>query len=425
MRRRKPVPIMRFATLFLCALVLGSCSRLASSSALPAPLQSAAAQAKAGFKSVYKFSGPDGAKPFAGLVVLNKTLYGTTLFGGNSSACGAEGCGTVFALSPSGTESVVHSFQGNADGENPFGGLTKLDGVLYGTTQAGGANNNGTVFSITSSGAKRLIYSFAGSPGDGKSPMATLLAYNGTLYGTTESGGANNVGTVFSIKPSGKEKVLYSFQGQPDGATPRSGLIVVNGTLYGTTEYGGTGACSNYNPAGCGTVFSVTTSGQEVLEYSFGQSGSDGTRPVATLVNAAGMLYGTTWSGGASGDGTVFQVTPTGQESVIYSFAGPPDGANPFAALTYFKGTLYGTTSGGGAGGSGCEPSDNGCGTVFAMTASGGESVLYSFQGNADGESPQANLTTLNGHLFGSASEGGQGCANTGPGCGTIFRITL
>ncbi len=398
---------------------------MASSSTLPVRLQPVAAKAKPGFKSVYEFNGPDGAKPFAGLVVLNKTVYGTTLFGGNSSACGAEGCGTVFALTPSGTESVIYSFQGNADGENPFGGLTKLNGVFYGTTQAGGANNVGTVFAITPSGAKRLIYSFAGSPGDGKSPMATLLAYNGTLYGTTEFGGANNVGTVFSIKPSGKEKVLYSFQGQPDAAGPRSGLIAVNGTLYGTTEYGGSGTCSNYNPAGCGTVFSVTTSGQEAVQYSFGQSGSDGTRPVSSLVNVTGTLYGTTWSGGASGNGTAFQISPAGDESVIYSFTGPPDGANPFAGLTYFKGTLYGTTARGGTGGSGCPPSDNGCGTVFALTPSGGESVLYSFRGDADGATPQAGLTTLNGHLFGSASEGGKGCVNSGPGCGTIFRISL
>jgi uncharacterized repeat protein (TIGR03803 family) len=413
---------MRFVTLFLCALVLGSCSRVASSSSLPAPLRAAARTG--GFKSVYEFSGSDGAKPFAGLVVLNKAFYGTTLFGGSSSACGAEGCGTVFTLSPRGTENVIYSFQGNADGENPFGGLTKLNGTLYGITQAGGTHNDGTVFAIAPSGSKRTLYSFAGSTSDGKGPMATLLSYNGILYGTTEYGGANGFGTVFAIMPSGKETVLYSFAGQPDGASPRSGLVVVNGTLYGTTEYGGSGACPNYNPAGCGTVFSITTTGQEEVTYSFGQAGSDGTRPLASLVNAAGMLYGTTWSGGANGDGTVYQITLTGQESVIYSFAGTPDGANPFAGLTYFKGTLYGTTSSGGVGGTGCPPSDNGCGTVFSMTASGVESVLYSFQGNADGESPEAGLATFSGNLYGSAAEGGQGCANTGPGCGTIFRLT-
>ncbi len=413
---------MRLVSLFLCALILGSCARVTSSSALPAPIR-AALPATKNFKPLHEFAGLDGAKPFASLVWFNNVFYGTTLFGGNSSACGAQGCGTVFSMTPSGTEAVIYNFQGNSDGENPFGGLTKVSGVLYGTTQAGGANNLGTVFTISPSGSKTVIYSFKGMPSDGKSPMTTLLSYNGKLYGTTEFGGANDDGTVFSITPSGKEKLLYSFRGQPDGAYPRSSLIAFAGTLYGTTEYGGTSsACSTYNPSGCGTVFSLSTSGQEAVLYSF-QGQPDGSRPLSGLVNpGAGLLYGTTWGGGATGLGTVFQITPVGLATVIYSFAGAPDGANPFGGLTYYNGALYGTTSGGG-GSSQCPPSGNGCGTVFSISLLGGEKVLYSFQGGADGASPQASLVAHSGNLFGSAAEGGQSCGNSSPGCGTIFRV--
>jgi uncharacterized repeat protein (TIGR03803 family) len=189
-----------------------------------------------------------GAPPSLGrLVDLNGTLYGT------ASGGGKYGQGAVFSLSTSGGEKLLYSFKGGSkDGADPEGGLNAVKHTLYGTTARGGAHGDGTVFSITPTGTETVLHSFTGS--DGNFPLATLLNVNGTLYGTTSSGGAYGYGTVFSITLSGHETVLYSFSGPPsggfDGAHPESGVIDVNGTLYGTTYLGGAD--------GTGTVYSIT-----------------------------------------------------------------------------------------------------------------------------------------------------------------------
>lgn len=156
--------------------------------------------------------------------------------------------------------------------------------------------------------------------------------------------------------------MLYSFQCGSDGADPTSGLIDVNGTLYGTTENGGGSGCQTASLSGCGTVYSVTTSGSEKVLYRF-SGGSDGHYPNASLTEMNGTLYGTTSGGGSAGDGTVFSIGPSGSEQVVRSFAGS-DGAHPFADLIAVNNVLYGTTVGGGLK-SGCY---KGCGTVFALT---------------------------------------------------------
>jgi uncharacterized repeat protein (TIGR03803 family) len=173
-------------------------------------------------------------------------LYGTTRNGGS------VGNGTVFAIRKSGShETVIHSFKGGGtDGKLPLSGLVNVGGVLYGTTYIGGASDDGTVFAVTPSGTESLVYSFKGSP-DGIRPSAGLTNVGGTLYGTTNQGGANSLGTLFAITPSGAESVIHSFGATAqDGATPLAGLINVNGTLYGTTSAGGAN--------GVGTVFSLT-----------------------------------------------------------------------------------------------------------------------------------------------------------------------
>lgn len=204
---------------------------------------------------VHSFNGypNDGAVPAAGVTNVGGTLYGTTQYGGsyeNPSYPGRIGLGTVFKITPSGTETVLHNFALTpTDGVIPSAGLTDLDGALYGTTIAGGAHNRGTVFRITSSGAYRQIYSFAGAPADGAVPNG-LTDVGGTLYGTTDDGGANGDGTIFALSKSGQERVLYSFKGRKDGQNPSDSLIDVGGTLYGTTFGGGT--------YGHGTVFSFS-----------------------------------------------------------------------------------------------------------------------------------------------------------------------
>jgi uncharacterized repeat protein (TIGR03803 family) len=187
---------------------------------------------------------------------------------------------------------------------------------------------------VTTTGAEKVLYSFEGGS-DGANPYAGLVNVKGTLYGTTYLGGANGYGTVFSVTTTGAEKVLYSFHGSPDGAYPYASLLNVNGTLYGTTYSGGSG-CLSY---GCGTIFSVTMTGTEKALYSFGGgSDGDGAEPFASLIDVNGTLYGTTAGGGVNGNGTVFSVTMTGEEKVLYRFAGGSDGVEPWAGLINVKG---------------------------------------------------------------------------------------
>jgi len=381
---------------------------------------------RAAFTLLYSFKGLpyDGEVPLAGLTNDKGTLYGTTEIGGQGLCTlgGPSGCGTVFTITPSGKESVLYGFTGKS-GEFPFAGLINVKGTLYGTTYEGGVHCTekrgvcGTIFSIASSGKETVLHDFRGGSGDGWEPFAGLLNVNGTLYGTTEFGGANDGGTVFSITTAGKETVLYSFgTGSGDGTFPYAGLINVNGTLYGTTEYGGAGTC------GCGTAFSITTSGKETVLHSFGTRSGDGEYPLADLINVNGRLYGTTSSGGANcsgsfGCGTVFSITTSGTEVVIYSFkGGPGDGNGPDAGLVEVNGRLYGTTGNGGAGGAGCSPI--GCGTVFAITTSGTETVLHSFGPRKYGAYPLASLIDVKGTLYGTTDGGGR------TDHGTVFSIT-
>jgi len=257
---------------------------------------------RAGVESiVYPFeAGNDGEQPYAGLVNVGGTLYGTT-YGG-----GAYGNGTVFSVTPAGVETVIHSFAGNTsgagDGAEPQAGLVNIHGTLYGTTLTGGSGNEaegGTVFSITPSGSETVLHSFQGGA-DGLAPASGLVDVGGRLYGTTGGGGAHNDGTVYSITTSGVEHVLHSFGSGTDYGSP-SGLVNVGGTLYGTTSGGG----AYYS----GTVFSMTKGGSETVLYTF-TGGQDGKFPIAGLVDVGGVLYGTTSEGGSHMDGTVFSVTP-------------------------------------------------------------------------------------------------------------------
>jgi len=363
--------------------------------------------ASSSYQLVYSFGRllGDGTNPWADLLNVKGRLYGTTVGGG-------AGSGTVFSVTPSGKEKVIHSFDGPGDGGYPYGTFINVNGTLYSTTAGGGTMGYGTVFSVTPSGTETVLHSFGGSQ-DGSDPYAGLLNVNGTLYGVTSMGGgaycsSRGCGTVYSITTSGNETVLYSFKGgSGDGVLPTAVLVDVKGTLYGTTSRGGVN--------GDGTVFSVTTSGtEETVLHSFGGSG-DGETPAAGLLNVNGTLYGTTSSGGANcssrGCGTVYSITRHGKETVLYRFkGGSGDGEYPNAVLINVNGTLYGTTTGGGV---------NGDGTVFSVTTSGTEeTVLHSFGGSGDGEVPYAGLLNVNGTLYGTTYEGG---AN---GDGTVYSIT-
>lgn len=316
----------------------------------------AAATDNASYKVLFTFGArcprtrcPYGAYPEAPLVEAGGMLYGTALEGGR------HGHGTVFSIAPGGPLIVLHGFRYGADGNRTDGGypsarLIDVSDMLYGTTRRGGAYNGGTVFSITPTGKEKVLYSF-GNGTDGIDPAAPLIELNGTFYGTTIHGGSGYC-TVFTITPSGTEKVLYSFAGGTDGAYPSSPLVEVNGTLYGATGEGGGTGCSAGN--GCGTVYSITLSGSEKVLYRF-VTGTGGVNPSGGLIDVNGTLYGTTAFGGAvqkcggGGCGTVYSITTAGSENVLHSFGNGHDGIGPYTGLIKVKGKLYGTTQNGGA----------------------------------------------------------------------------
>src|ERR1017187_409046 len=278
------------------------------------------------FTSLYSFAGypNDGAQPQAGLVQgSDGNFYGTTAGGGTNSCY----CGTVFRISPSGTYTSLYSFGGSPnDGANPEAGLVQgSDGNFYGTTYDGGSTNCstiygagcGTVFRISPSGTETTLYSFGSSPTDGVNPQAGLVqGSDGNFYGTTFAGGVTSTnceycygyGTVFRISPSGTFTSLYSFGNSPtDGFEPQAGLVQgSDGNFYGTTSGGGT--------YGGGIVFRISPSGSYTNLYSFGGSPNDGSDPVAGLVQGSdGNFYGTTLAGGVTSTnceycGTVFKL---------------------------------------------------------------------------------------------------------------------
>jgi uncharacterized repeat protein (TIGR03803 family) len=355
-------------------------------------------------KVIYSFQGAaagDGAYPGSSLINIGDTLYGMTTYGG------ASDYGTIFKLTTAGVETVLHSFQGAAagDGAYPEGSLLQVGKKLYGQTEFGGKYQDGTIFTATLAGAEKVLHAFSGANGDGSLPEEGLIDVDGTLYGTASSGGTYADGTVFKVKPSGVEKTIYVF-GTNDGTVPTT-LLHVFGSLYGTTYLG-----SRFLSTAYGEVFKLQPDGSETVLHTFQGSGTgDGAYPYAGLVDVGGTLYGTTISGGQYGYGTVFKITPSGAESVVYSFGGPGvgDGASPWAGLIGVGGTLYGTTLQGGA---------HNYGTVFSITPGGVETVLYSFQGvDGDGAYPYGSLLNVSGTLYGTTDEGGAS------GYGTVFAL--
>jgi len=369
------------------------------------------AQASRGFSVVYAFCQrtdcADGSTPEGGLMADQAgNLYGTTYYGG------VYGYGTIFEVAPDGAETVLYSFCPDEphlckDGAFPKASLIESNGNLFGTTASGGANDQGTVFEISSAGVETVLYSFCSQQtcADGAQPAAgVVMDKAGNLYGATYLGGNGNCpkgcGTVFELAPDGTETVLYPFCSEtncPDGARPRTPLELSAGSLYGTTESGGT--------AGKGTVFEISSDGNETVLYSFcsQQSCADGAHPEAGVVtDKAGNLYGTTNEGGnantycRAGCGTVFELAPNGDETVLYSFcalASCSDGAEPESGGLFDAGdgkSLYGTTEAGGA---------NGFGTAFKLSG-GKQAVLHSF-GDEDG-SPSAGVIMMKGYLYGT-----------------------
>ena len=312
---------------------------------------------------------------------------------------------------PSG-EQTLYSFANDAN-KDALGGSELLqagDGNFYGTTALGGDSGDGTVFMITPTGAATVLHSFTGAPADGSGPTTSRLIQgaDGNFYGTTGGGGANDFGAVYKLTPEGTVTILFSFAGGPaDGKYTLAGLVQgTDGNFYGTTFDGG----ANNR----GVVFRLTPTGVETVLYSFGAAGSGDAIGLATALieGSDGNFYGTSLDGGASNQGTVFSITPAGVETVLHSFGKSGDGIQPLGRLTLGSdGALYGTTTDGGA---------HGHGMVFRLTPEGVETILYSFTGAPrDGSFPEAGLLQgQDGNFYGTTGFGG---ANN---LGTVFKLT-
>jgi len=330
----------------------------------------------------------DGANPLAGLIqATNGDLYGTAATGGanNNDAAGCPtGCGTIFKITPAGTLTTLYSFCSQpscADGATPVGGLIQgADGNFYGTTGYG-ANGYGTAFMITPSGTLTTLYTFCSQTncGDGAYAFSGLIqGTDGNFYGTTTQGGihANAVdcpigcGTVFEITGGGSLTTLYSFCTQTDcadGTLPYTGLIQgTDGNFYGTTSWGGPNImCVNEGvDYGCGTVFKLTPAGVLTTLYSFCSqvNCTDGKLPNGLIQATNGNFYGTSFEGGLTntcvsggvdyGCGTAFMITSSGTLTTLYSFCFQTDctdGGLPEQSLIQdTNGTFYGAAAQGG-----------------------------------------------------------------------------
>jgi len=389
------------------------------------------------FTTLYSFgtNAADGYHP-NGLILSGNTLFGTTLQGGD----GYPGAGMVFKINTDGSGFTnLYNFNPGSDGAYPVGSLVLSGNTLYGEANNGGnVAEDGILFSVNTDGSDHANLHFFnpgyGSAVDGGGPVAGLILSDNTLYGMTPYGGIDsNGGIVFKINTDGSSYTNYlhvfssiaqnssGFYTNSDGAQPQGALILSGNTLYGTTYIGGS--------SGNGTIFSVHTDGTGFTNlYTFsatsGPSGtnSDGANPSAGLLLSGNALYGTAEDGGSLGYGTVFKINTDGTDfATLHSFtngdyADLNDGAYPASSLVISGNTLYGTTA--QYRGSNLDA----LGTVFAVNTDGtGFTTLHNFEsGNqSDGFSPQANLILSGITLYGTAAGGGNA------GYGTIFSLSL
>jgi uncharacterized repeat protein (TIGR03803 family) len=389
--------------------------------------------------------GNDGMNPIGPAVLLQDgtgNLYGTTLHGG------AYNYGTVLKLSPTGKQTVLHSFQknqmDNGDGNPPNESLV-MDSIgnLYGTTLQGGTSGLGIVFELQPAGRgykEIVLHVFAGGTNDGATPTTGLIRDSeGNLYGATNNGGADDSGILFKLDPTDQLTVIHSF-GAGEGSNVAGLARDSKGNFYATSVAGGA--------SGCGVVAKIDPSGSETILHAFTGVQGDGCTPMGpVLLDAVGSIYGTTLLGGSGscqppissipGCGTVFKLDTSGTYSVIYNFPGTGgQGAGPIGGLTADgAGNLYGVTEDGGIGTCAAYPSKSGgyftgypgCGIIFKLSAAGKETVLHKFTGRYDGGNPESGLVLdSSGNLFGTTYDGGdvKGCGFVkGGGCGVVFKI--
>jgi uncharacterized repeat protein (TIGR03803 family) len=359
---------------------------------------------KNAFATLHKFTGLSaGQYANPGLIALGNNLYGATPQGGSGNF------GAVLKVNPAtGVEKTLYSFSGAHDNVAPFAPLLAVNGNFYGTTYgtfAFPSVDNGTVFRLDRTGRTlTTLYSFSGGT-DGAHPYGALVNVHGMLWGTSEGIGGTNAGAVFTIDPnSGAETTVHDFGTYNDGWAPQGALVEAGGLLYGTTLFDCCGS-------GAGTIFQIDPkTGNESVAYDFDYGQPLGLNPSGGLVKVGQVLYGALISGSASA-GVIFAFDPkTNTVKAIYNFTGGKDGAAPYAPPIDVNGRLYGTTSQGGA---------HGYGTVYSLDPkTGAETTLHTFTGGADGGGPQARLLDVGGTLYGTTSVG------AADNRGTVFRLT-
>jgi uncharacterized repeat protein (TIGR03803 family) len=297
---------------------------------------------------------PDGAYPYGSFLLgIDGNIYGAAWFGGTA------GYGTLFKMTPSGQFTTLHTFclqTGCPDGEYPWGYLSQDDqGNIYGTASAGGSpGSEGTVFRLAPTGQMQVLHTFCdhGACPDGRIPNGTLILQpGGVIYGTTQSGGAHNEGTVFSLTAQGGLTTLYNFcsqSGCADGAVPNSLVLSTDGNFYGVASQGGA--------RNRGTFFKMSPAGQFVTVYSFcSQPGcADGSDPWSLIQGTDGNFYGIAEGADGPDTGTIFEITPSGSLTVLHTFCSAgglcSDGWLPSntGLVQHTNGNFYGTVSKGG-----------------------------------------------------------------------------
>jgi uncharacterized repeat protein (TIGR03803 family) len=327
--------------------------------------------------------------PYSAVVYDGGSYYGTSFNGG------ADGGGCTYSVTAAGVVTRKHSFTGGTDGAFPVASLCLgRDGDLYGVCYQYGTYDDGCLWKeVPSSASVSALVQFNGD--NGSEPVAGLMqAADNLLYGAANVGGAYGYGTIFRCATNATAlTTLASFDGT-DGAFPSPVLVQgTDGYLYGTAENGGA------YESGAGTVFRISTNGALTVLYSFNGT-NDGAVPIAGLIQAVdGNFYGTTLLGGALNEGTVFQITTSGVLTTLYSFTGGTDGAQPWGGLVQAaNGNLYGTTQQGGT---------YGDGTVFQIAPTGPLTTIAELDG-FQGATPEANLVQgPDGNLYGTAFSGG------------------
>jgi uncharacterized repeat protein (TIGR03803 family) len=413
----------------IALLALAACNGAGGTSVPQVNAPVSLAVRAAGETVLYNFQGgADGATPEGTLIAdASGALYGTTTYGGVYGCAFNAGCGTVFKLTRQGsnyTHSVLYAFAGGTDGDGPGSGVVAdSQGALYGTTEYGGANGDGTVFKLTPSGSsysESVLYSFAGGV-DGDAPLAGLtIDSSGDLFGATLLGGGYSVncttgsgcGTIFELKHSGaaySERILVKFHGGRDGATPGSPPLIVGKNLYGTAATGGGAPSCGSAPinTGCGTIYELSPSGGAYalhILYHFAGAPHDAANPFAGLALAKdGSFYGLGQYGGVDNAGAMFVLRFSKKgisERLLHSLGKGGDGSYPVATLALGRyGALYGTSE--YSAGSLDE------GAVFDVQPPRAEQLLFHFPGGTGGAYPIGGILVGSDALYGTATYGG------------------